>query len=116
LSKKLNEKSQTHEAYCIGNNLRPLLSYGPKGARGGRRTYLYVEAIRTFADVIHELDLSDPQRRASEIFSGRLEHTFGVLREEGDQAPNPLTGANAEGVGVKRPFEAGPGQSGKRRA
>jgi len=91
----------THDSYCIGNNLRPLLSYGPKGSKGGRRTFLYVEAVRKFANLFDDLDLSLPYAKAKDYYEGRMEHTFAVLRESSERPP-PVSGSNMEGLGIKR--------------
>jgi len=43
------------------------MSCGPKGVKGGRKTLLYVEAVRKYIEVFAELDLSEPYKRVSII-------------------------------------------------
>ncbi len=51
------------------------------------------------------MDLSEAYKKALPMYSGRLEHTFVVLKD--DTAPEKgegqTTGSNAEPVGQKRP-------------
>jgi len=103
LSKRVSETDQENDAYCITNNVRPLMSYGPKARKGGRRTYVYVEAIRKFADHLAFIDFSELQLKARSVYVGRMEHTFAVLKEIEDN--EQVTGANRETVGNKRPLE-----------
>lgn len=103
-----------NDAYCITNNVRPLLSYGPKSRKGGRRTYVYVEAIRKFADHIGFIDFSELQMKARSVYVGRMEHTFAVLKEVEDEVIP--TGANRENVGYKRPHDNEDGYGSKKYA
>ena len=99
----LSDQSPTHDAYCIGNGLRPLLSYGPKESKSGRKTYLFVEALRRYADEARMLtpsDLSEAYKRARPMYSGRLEHTYVVLKD--DVHPEDVSGSNKEPIGGKR--------------
>jgi len=68
VSKRLCEQSTTHDAYCIGNTTRPLLSYGQKGERGNRKTFLYVEAIKRFRDVWADMRFDDVYKKAVPIY------------------------------------------------
>ncbi len=47
------------DAYVIGNAQRPFLSYGVKGQKASRRTYLYVETLAKFEKEAKELDLTE---------------------------------------------------------
>lgn len=103
MSKIVNEKDPTIESFCIGNTTRPLFSYGPKGTKGSRRTYLYVEALKRFKLEATEMNLDEAYKRAKPAYDGRLEHTFIVLRENRDeQNERKATGANQEPLGLKR--------------
>jgi hypothetical protein len=76
-----------------------LLSYGTKGAKATRRTYMYVEAVRKFEKEVKEIDLTEAYKKARPAFTGRLERTFIVLRDnEGEEEPM-ATGSNAEPLG-----------------
>ena len=101
LSKVLNEKDPGLEAYVIGNATRPLLSYGPKNSRSMRRTYLYVEALQKFEKEVQGIDLTEAYKRAKPAFTGKLERSFIVLKDNpGEETEMDveqiLTGANAE--------------------
>ena len=109
----LNDKSDGNDAYVITNTSRPLLSHGPKGVKGNRRTYLYVEALRKFEEECKRINLSEAYKRATPMYSGRLERTFAILK---DNQPDMITGANMEPVGHKRPSESAFGLSPKRHA
>ena len=64
------------------------------------------------------MDLAEAYKKAKPMYSGRLEHTFVVLKDdvEPDQEQPQATGSNSEPVGTKRPgAEMGPGTS-KRKA
>lgn len=39
------------------------MSCGTKGAKGGRKTLLYIEAVRKYIEVFQELDLTGPYAR-----------------------------------------------------
>ncbi len=101
----MNAKDPRSENFCIGNTSRPLLSCGPKGTKGGRRTYLYVESIRKFAAEVKEIDLTEAYRRARPAYEGRMEHTFIVLKEAAHE--QCASGSNQEPVGNKRPGASG---------
>lgn len=115
LSKGINEQSTTHDAYCIGNTARPLLSYGPKAERGNRKTFLYVEAIKKFRDIWSNLSFDEVYKKAVPIYTGQLEHTFIVLKEN-YEAP-VTTGSNNQPLGsqLKRQATTVFGGSSKRR-
>ena len=105
----LSNQSATHDAYCIGNGMRPLLSYGPKDSKTGRKTYLFVEALRRYSEESRGLtahDLREAYKRARPMYSGRLEHTFIVLKDTEGLMDGP-SGANREPVGQKRPATPG---------
>ncbi len=100
LCKVLNAKDSTLDAYVIGNAQRPLLSYGVKGVKATRRTYLYVDALQKFEKEAKEIDLTEAYKRAKPAFTGKLERTFVILKDEpGVEAM--VTGSNAEPVASK---------------
>jgi hypothetical protein len=105
MSKMLCKQDESIEAYCIGNTARPLLCHGPKGVKGSKRTYLYVEAIRKFGLCLEEADLSEAYKRALPMYSGRLRRTFIVLGDRDERNPysKNVSGANKEPLGAKRP-------------
>jgi hypothetical protein len=84
----------------IGNAPRPLLSYGTKGNKTERRSYLYVEALSKFEEEAKEMDLSEAYRRALPAFKGKLERTFVILKDNREEDPM-VTGSNAEPVKEK---------------
>jgi hypothetical protein len=97
----MNAKDPGLEAYVIGNSTRPLLSYGPKNSRTMRRTYLYVEALQKFEAELDGLDLSEAYKKAKPSFTGKLERTFLVLKDNpGEESAMDVdsvaTGANLE--------------------
>ncbi len=99
LSKILNAKDASLDTYVIGNAPRPLLSYGVKNSKATRRTYLYVDALRKFEKEAKEIDLTEAYKRARPSFTGRLERTFLILKDnEGEEEPM-ITGSNAEPLG-----------------
>lgn len=100
LSKVINQKDSESETFCIGNTSRPLLSHGPKGSKGSRKTFLYVEALKRFKALIPEVDLSEAYKKARPMYDGRMEHTFVVLKENQDSV---ASGSNQEPLGNKRP-------------
>jgi len=113
----LNEKADGNDSYVITNTSRPLLSHGPKGIKGNRRTYLYVEALRKFEEEAKRMDLTEAYKRARPMYNGRLERTFAVLKDEGPgNQSGVVTGGNSEPVGNKRPSESAFGLSPKRLA
>lgn len=104
LAKQINESDNANDAFCVTNAARPLLSFGPKNTKGNRRTYLYVEALRRFNQDLKKLNLTDVYKRAKPVYGGRMQHTFGVLKEEGPDTNIDLnipSGANAEPVGPR---------------
>lgn len=103
LAKVLSSKDPQTDAYCITNSTRPILSVGPKGSKGGRKTYLFAESIKRFPEEICQADLSEAYKRAFPMFKGRMEHTFIVLKEI-DSAPIS-SGANNVPLGNKRPLD-----------
>ncbi len=96
----MNARDQTLDTYVIGNAPRPLLSYGTKGSKATRRTYMYVEAVRKFEKEVKEVDLTDAYKKARPAFTGRLERTFLVLKDNEGEAEPLVTGSNAEPLGV----------------
>ncbi len=76
------------------------MSYGPRGAKGSRRTYLYVEALRKFKDETAKINLDEAYKKALPMYAGRLEHTF-VLLKEADGA-EPVSGVNKEPLGTNK--------------
>jgi hypothetical protein len=104
LAKQLNTKNDGTDSWCITNAIRPLLSHGPKGVKGGaRRSLLYIEAVRKFSAEIKHLDLTDVYRRALPSFAGRLERNFVVLKDDYKLPDEQTTsGANTEPIGQKQ--------------
>ncbi len=100
ICKVLNAKDSTLDTYVIGNAQRPLLSYGVKGVKSTRRTYLYVEALQKFEKEAKEIDLTEAYRRARPAFAGKLERTFIILKDGPEDEPM-LTGSNTEPVSAK---------------
>jgi hypothetical protein len=89
------------EAYVIGNTTRPLLSHGPKNSRTMRRTYMYLDALQKFEAEFEGLDLTEAYKKARPAFTGKLERTFVVLKdnpgeETAMEVDNVATGANLE--------------------
>jgi len=104
------------------------MSYGPKGGKGSRRTFLYVEALRKFQDEAKMMDLKDSYKKALPTYSGRLEHihnihiknsdnkiltnysdrlehTFVILKDTDAEAQGLMTGSNNVPIGNKRQAE-----------
>ena len=77
---------------------------GPRGGKGNRRTYLFVEALRKYQEDIKKADLIESYKKAKPMYDGRLERTFVVLKDDFVQPPNstPFTGGNQEPLGGKR--------------
>ncbi len=100
------------DAYCVANGTRPLLSYGAKGTRLGRKTFLYVAALKQWEHLHSELDLTEAYKLAKNSFNGKMEQVFVVLKES-DQRPT-VTGANGEPITNKRPAEEGLSNQAKR--
>jgi hypothetical protein len=97
----MNAKDPGLEAYVIGNTTRPLLSYGPKNSRTMRRTYMYIEALQKFESELEGLDLSEAYKKARPSFTGKLERTFVVLKDNpGEETAMDVdtvaTGSNLE--------------------
>lgn len=99
LGKRISETDNANDAYCITNAARPLLSFGPKGAKGNRRTFVYVEALRRFHQELKALDLTDIYKRARHVYGGRMQHTFAVLTEDGPDTNIEVSGSNAVPLG-----------------
>jgi len=95
----INDKNDGTDAYCISNTSRPLLCVGPKGGKGNRRTYLFVEALRKYQDDVKKADLIASYKKARPMYDGRLERTFVVLK---DDYTAPVSGGNQEPLGNKR--------------
>ncbi len=97
----MNSKDSTLDTYVIGNSQRPVLSYGTKGNKTERRSYLYVEALNKFEEEVKELDLSEAYRRARPAFRGKLEQTFIILKDSQGEEEQVTTGSNTEPVKEK---------------
>ncbi len=97
----LNAKDSTLDTYVIGNAQRPILSYGVKGQKSTRRSYLYVDALTKFEKEAKELDLTEAYKRARPSFSGKLERTFIILKDNVDEDVEMVSGANTEPIGPK---------------
>jgi hypothetical protein len=104
ICKVLNAKDSTLDTYVIGNAQRPLLSYGVKGAKSTRRTYLYVEALQKFEKEAKEIDLTEAYRKARPAFTGKLERTFIILKDGQEDEPmeGVVTGSNTEPILAKK--------------
>jgi hypothetical protein len=77
------------------------MSYGPKNSRTLRRTYLYVEAVQKFEAEARGLDLTEAYKKAKPAFTGKLERSFILLKDNpGEEQPMEIesaaTGANLE--------------------
>ena len=99
----IKSQNSSMDAYCVANGIRPLLSYGAKGTRIGRKTFLFVAALKQWEHLHSSMDLTEAYKRARNTFTGKVEHMFVVLKEGG--APLGVTGANSVPVGNKRPPE-----------
>jgi hypothetical protein len=99
------------DAYCVQNGARPLLSYGAKGTRVGRKTFLFVAALRQWESLHEKMDLTEAYKRAKNSFKGKMEQLFVVLRESDG---TPLTGSNQVPVRNKRQAEEDISRSPKR--
>ena len=76
---------------------------GPRGSKGGRKTLLYVEALRRYADEAKEATFEEAYKLALPIFKDRLQQTFIVLHDVTDSAKDkPATGSNQVPIGNKR--------------
>ncbi len=94
------------DAYCVANGTRPLLSYGAKGTRLGRKTFLFVAALKQWEQFHSELDLTEAYKLAKNSFNGKLEQLFVVMKEADQRAF--ASGANGVPVNSnKRPAEEG---------
>ncbi len=101
MCKKLNDKDPGLDCYVVNNVPRPIMSYGPKNSRSMRRSYLFIDAIKKFANETKGLDLSEAYKKAKPSFTGCLERTFVLLKDNpGEEDPMDLetaaTGANLE--------------------
>jgi hypothetical protein len=101
ICKYLNAKDPGLDAYVVNNQPRPILSHGPKNSRTTRRSYLYIEAVQKFGPDPKELDLSEAYKKAKPAFTGRLERSFILLKdnpgeEEAMDLDSVATGANLE--------------------
>jgi hypothetical protein len=90
------------DAYCVANGMRPLLSYGAKGTRVGRKTFIFVAALKQWESLLEQMDLAEAYKRAKKLFVGKMEQLFVVLKEEGVGSMQQLSGANRIPVGSKR--------------
>ncbi len=89
------------DAYVVNNQPRPILSHGPKNSRTTRRSYLYIDAVQKFGPEPSALDLSEAYKKAKPAFTGQLERTFILLKdnpgeEEEMDLDSVATGANLE--------------------
>lgn len=84
------------DAYCVANGTRPLLSYGAKGTRVGRKTSIFVPALKQWEHLHEQLDLNEAYKRAKKLFVGKMEQLFVVLKEEGVGTQGQLSGANRQ--------------------
>ena len=92
------------DAYCAANGARPLLSYGAKGTRVGRKTFLFAAALRQWEHLHDQMDLTEAYKKAKKNFTGKMEQLFVVLKEGVELSDLPAgTGANRVSVGSKRP-------------
>jgi len=108
LSKILSAKGGPNDAYCITNSTRPLLCVGPRGSKGGRKTLLYVEALRRYSEEMKGANLEEAYKLALPIYKERLDQTFIVLKDS--NAERVQTGANKVPLGKRQaqdPLESG---------
>jgi len=104
LSEVIKAQGTAMDAYCVQNRARPLLSYGAKGTRVGRKTFLFAAALRQWEHLHEQMDLVEAYKKAKKNFTGKMEQLFVVLKEGveiDDLAAG--TGANRVAVGAKRP-------------
>lgn len=119
LSKVISSKEGSTDAYCITNSTRPLLCLGQRGTKGGRKTMLFVEALRKYEKEAKEANFEEAYKLALPIFKDRLQQTFIVLKDSvAGEKPPVATGANQVPVGSKRnaPDDLGSGSDPKRPA
>lgn len=102
----LSAKGGATDAYCITNSTRPLLCIGQRGTKGGRKTLLFVEAIRKYPEEVKEASFTEAYKLALPIFKDRLEQTFLVLKDSESEAA-VASGSNQIPVGSKRPAPSG---------
>jgi hypothetical protein len=95
----IKTQNQSMDAYCVSNGVRPLLSYGAKGTRVGRKTYIFTTALKNFESLHHLMDLSEAYKKARNTFAGKMEQVFVVLKEGVYSAM--VTGANSDPIGDK---------------
>ncbi len=103
------------DAYCITNSTRPLLCLGARGTKGGRKTILYVEAVRKYREELKEVDFEQCYKLALPMFKDRLEQTFLVLKDS-EIPVATVTGSNQVPIGSKRQAETNESNSPKRPA
>jgi hypothetical protein len=87
------------DAYCVSNGVRPLLSYGAKGTRVGRKTYIFTTALKNFESLHGQMDLTEAYKKARNTFAGKMEQVFVVLKEGVYSAM--VSGSNGEPLGEK---------------
>jgi hypothetical protein len=102
LSRVIYTKDDINDAFCKGNTARPLLSFGPRGNKGGRQTFLYTEALKKFENEVTLMDLTEIYKKAKPVFTGGMERTFIVLKDDYEPGAEVVTGPNKEPVGSKR--------------
>jgi hypothetical protein len=112
LSEVIKQQNPNMDAYCVANGIRPLFSYGAKGTRIGRKTFLFVQALRQWEGLLSQMDLTEAYKRARNTFAGKMEQLFVVLKEDGGE---PGTGANKQPLGGgKRPADEALSNSAKK--
>jgi hypothetical protein len=87
------------DAYCVANGVRPLLSYGAKGTRAGRKTYIFTSALKNWESLHSKMDLSEAYKKARNTFAGKMEQVFVVLKE--GVYSEMVTGSNQQPLGTK---------------
>ncbi len=83
----------------MGNGVRPLLSYGAKGTRVGRKTFIFTTALKNWESLHSKMDLSEAYKKARNTFAGKMEQVFVVLKE--GVYSSMVTGSNAQPIGTK---------------
>jgi hypothetical protein len=87
------------DAYCVANGVRPLLSYGAKGTRVGRKTFIFTTALKNWENLHSKMDLSEAYKKARNTFAGKMEQVFVVLKE--GVYSSMLSGSNTQPLGAK---------------
>lgn len=87
------------DAYCVPNGVRPLLSYGAKGTRIGRKTFIFTAALKNWEHLHSQMDLGEAYKKARNTYAGKMEQVFVVLKE--GIYSSMLSGSNQQPLGVK---------------